>query len=71
MSGHYEWWRVPLDPLELLRFVAADFAPMNSMSEQAGLSDFAREWSESLRLKQKAPLGEDEIARMAHDQNTP
>ena len=33
--------------------------------------DFAREWSESLRVKQKAPLGEDEIARMAHDQNTP
>ena len=26
--------------------------------------DFAREWSESLRVKQKSPLGEDEIARM-------
>jgi putative membrane protein len=26
--------------------------------------DFAREWGESLRVKHKAPLGEDEIARM-------
>jgi putative membrane protein len=26
--------------------------------------DFAREWSESLRVKQTSPLGEDEIARM-------
>lgn len=26
--------------------------------------DFAQEWSESLRVKQAAPLGEDEIARM-------
>jgi putative membrane protein len=27
--------------------------------------DFAREWTESLRVKVKAPLGEDELARMA------
>jgi putative membrane protein len=26
--------------------------------------DFAREWAESLRVKQPQPLGEDEIARM-------
>ena len=26
--------------------------------------DFAREWVESLRVKHKAPLGEDELARM-------
>ena len=26
--------------------------------------DFAREWGESLRVKQKRPLGEDELARM-------
>jgi putative membrane protein len=26
--------------------------------------DFAREWGESLRVKHKAPLGEDELARM-------
>jgi putative membrane protein len=26
--------------------------------------DFAHEWAESLRVKQKAPLGEDELARM-------
>lgn len=26
--------------------------------------DFAREWAESFRVKQKAPLGEDEIVRM-------
>jgi putative membrane protein len=30
--------------------------------------DFAREWAESLRVKHKAPLGEDEIARMARKQ---
>ena len=27
--------------------------------------DFAREWVESLRVKHQAPLGEDELARMA------
>jgi len=27
--------------------------------------DFAREWADSLRVKHKAPLGEDELARMA------
>ena len=27
--------------------------------------DFAREWAESLRVKRKAPLGEDEITRMS------
>ena len=31
--------------------------------------DFAREWSESLRVKRKAPLGEVEIARMRDDQD--
>lgn len=30
--------------------------------------DFAREWVESLRVKHKAPLGEDELARMAQKQ---
>jgi putative membrane protein len=30
--------------------------------------DFAREWAESFRVKHKAPLGEDEIARMARKQ---
>jgi len=29
--------------------------------------DFAREWSESLRVKQDEPLGEDEIARLLHE----
>jgi putative membrane protein len=28
--------------------------------------DFAREWGESLRVKVKAPLGEDELANMKH-----
>jgi len=32
---------VELDPRELLRFVAADFGPMNAMCEQAGLSERA------------------------------
>ena len=26
--------------------------------------DFAREWAESLRVKHKRPLGEDELARL-------
>jgi len=30
--------------------------------------DFAQEWAESFRVKRKAPLGEDEIARMARKQ---
>lgn len=30
--------------------------------------DFGREWAESLRVKDHAPLGEDEIRRMAHQQ---
>ncbi len=30
--------------------------------------DFAQEWAESLRVKHKAPLGEDELARMARHQ---
>jgi putative membrane protein len=29
--------------------------------------DFAAEWAESLRVKEKRPLGEDEIARMLND----
>lgn len=29
--------------------------------------DFNHEWAESLRVKQKAPLGEDELARMTRD----
>ena len=29
--------------------------------------DFAREWSESLRVKQDAPLGEDAIARLIRE----
>jgi len=29
--------------------------------------DFAREWAESLRVKHKAPHGEDELARMARE----
>lgn len=32
---------VSLDPLELLRFVADDFGPMNAMCERAGLSERA------------------------------
>ena len=31
--------------------------------------DFAWEWAESLRVKHKAPLGEDEMARMARKRN--
>ena len=32
---------VQVDPLELLRFIAADFGPMNLMCERAGLSERA------------------------------
>lgn len=31
--------------------------------------DFAREWSESLRVKQNMPLGEDEIVRLLRERN--
>jgi putative membrane protein len=33
--------------------------------------DFAREWVESFRVKDKAPHGEDELARMARKQKSP
>jgi putative membrane protein len=33
--------------------------------------DFAREWSESLKVKDKRPYGEDEIARMLKDSGEP
>ncbi len=33
--------------------------------------DFAREWAESLRVKDKAPHGEDELARMAKKWESP
>jgi putative membrane protein len=33
--------------------------------------DFAREWVESFRVKHKAPLGEDEMARMARKKKSP
>ena len=32
--------------------------------------DFAREWVESFRVKHKAPLGEDELARMTREQKS-
>ena len=32
--------------------------------------DFAREWAESLRVKDERPLGEDELARMTADDKT-
>jgi len=31
--------------------------------------DFAREWSESLKIKHNQPLGEDEIVRLWHEKN--
>lgn len=33
--------------------------------------DFAREWAESLRVKHKAPLGEDGMVRIARKQKSP
>jgi putative membrane protein len=47
----------------------ASLGALIAMSLTAGLNawlqhDFAKEWNESLRIKQKLPLGEDEIARM-------
>ena len=48
----------------------ASLGALISMSITAAINwrfqrDFAREWVESLRVKHKAPLGEDEIVRMA------
>ena len=31
--------------------------------------DFAREWAESLRVKRRRPLGEDEMRRMAQQRS--
>lgn len=47
----------------------ASLGALIAMSVTAGMNallqrDFAREWSESLRVKHHQPLGEDEIARM-------
>ena len=49
--------------------VLASLGTLISMCVTASINwrlqrDFAREWAESLRVKHKAPLGEDEIARM-------
>jgi putative membrane protein len=33
--------------------------------------DFAREWAESLRVKQRRPLGEDEIRRLLREDRRP
>ena len=48
----------------------ASFGAVVAMGINAALNwrlqrDFAREWVESFRVKQKSPLGEDELARMA------
>jgi len=54
----------------------ASFGALIAMSITATINwrlqrDFAWEWAESLRVKHKAPMGEDELARMAQDQKTP
>jgi putative membrane protein len=51
----------------------ASLGAVIAMGVTAGINwrlqrDFAREWIQSLRVKHKAPLGEDEIARMARKQ---
>lgn len=33
--------------------------------------DFAREWAESLRVKSRRPLGEDEMERLLKNKNDP
>jgi putative membrane protein len=53
----------------------ASFGAVIAMSITAGINwrlqrDFAWEWVESLRVKHKAPLGEDELARMAKKQKS-
>ena len=47
----------------------ASLGALIAMSITAGINiaiqrDFAQEWADSLRVKHKKPLGEDEIARM-------
>lgn len=52
----------------LLAGIGATLAMALTAALNAGLQrDFAREWSESLRVKDPRPLGEDEIARLLHD----
>ena len=50
----------------------ASLGALVAMGVTAGINwrlqrDFAREWAESLRVKLKAPLGEDEIARLSRN----
>ncbi|MEY2408420.1 MAG: putative rane protein [Verrucomicrobiota bacterium] len=50
----------------------ASLGALIAMGTTAGLNwhfqrDFAREWAESWRVKHKAPLGEDELARRARE----
>jgi putative membrane protein len=51
----------------------ASLGALIAMSMSAAINwrfqrDFAQEWAESLRVKVKTPLGEDELARMAQNQ---
>jgi len=53
----------------------ASLGAVIAMAVTAGINmylqrDFAREWVDSLRIKKKPPLGEDEIKRMWRDKNT-
>ena len=58
-----EWIVLAIDPLYRndWALVAMTFIVLlNSYLQR----DFAREWNESLRVKHKEPLGEDEIVRL-------
>lgn len=62
------------DPWDAHKDMAlASLGAVSAMGITAALNwrfqrDFAREWAESLRVKHKAPLGEDEMVRMAGKQ---
>ena len=65
------------DPWDAHKDMAlASLGAVVAMSTTAALNwrlqrDFAREWAESFRVKHKAPLGEDELARMARKPRSP
>ena len=57
-DGHKDMALASLGALVAMSFTAA----LNRYLQR----DFSTEWTESLRIKQQAPLGEDEIVRLLH-----
>jgi putative membrane protein len=62
-DGHKDMALASLGALIAMSFTAA----LNKYLQR----DFSSEWTESLRVKQELPLGEDEIARLLQKRQNP